>query len=202
MHRRTFFNLLPLQDFTVLFLLLYWHVDGRSQAMNSKQLFNRALAKDSSLLGYSVTEFSTFRVKCRSSTQNGMYIYAKWACQANGEKNVIVIYLRVMVCCNSSLFKMVMFASGKFVGTPKFIKEELAGNFLYSGPDTYNTGKYAGIQGRSNTANTNVIPVNGELWALWKGLAMQSMLSRWNLSGRCRGTTYGDQLKGLPFSAH
>lgn len=90
---------------------------------------------------------------------------------------------------------------GRFVATPKRQAEVAAGEFLFpaggggiparaalTGPDSI------------NVANTNILPVNGEVWALWEG----------GSASRLDGTTlafkefvaFNDDLRGAPFSAH
>jgi carotenoid cleavage dioxygenase len=96
---------------------------------------------------------------------------------------------------------------GKFIRTPKYKTEEAAGRFLYSGPDTRITGGL-GVSSVDaiNTSNTNVVPVGDDLWTLWEaGSAMRvnpDTLKSDDFINLGAGTSYGDQLKGLPFSAH
>ena len=57
-----------------------------------------------------------------------------------------------------------------------------------------------------NTANTNIIPVGNDLWALWEGgsatvLSADSLHTK-HLVNLGVGSKYGDKLKGLNFSAH
>ncbi|MBQ4840128.1 carotenoid oxygenase family protein [Pseudoalteromonas luteoviolacea] len=100
-----------------------------------------------------------------------------------------------------------VYHQGKFIRTDKFKQEEKAGKFLYSGPDSKLQNSQSIANPDSiNTANTNVIPVNGELWALWEAgsataLNSQSLdtLGRVNIG---KNTQYEQSLKGLPFSAH
>ncbi|AOT06406.1 carotenoid oxygenase family protein [Pseudoalteromonas luteoviolacea] len=96
---------------------------------------------------------------------------------------------------------------GKFTQTSKFITEEKAGKFLFSGPDSKLPNSLAINNPDSiNTANTNVLPVNGELWALWEaGSATAidgSTLQTKGLINLGEGTQHQNSLKGLPFSAH
>jgi all-trans-8'-apo-beta-carotenal 15,15'-oxygenase len=96
---------------------------------------------------------------------------------------------------------------GKFIRTPKFVEEEQAQRFLYSGPDSkIPNAKPVSNPGAINTANTNVIPVNDELWALWEaGSATaidQSSLDFKRQVNLGAGTPMARQLQGMPFSAH
>lgn len=95
----------------------------------------------------------------------------------------------------------------KFINTAKFEKEQQAGKFLFSGPDSKlkNSRSVTGPDS-INTANTNVLPVNGELWALWEaGSATAIDPKTLNTKGVIdlgKNTPYGSSLKGLAFSAH
>ena len=96
---------------------------------------------------------------------------------------------------------------GKFINTPKFVEEEKAGHFLYSGPDTeIADSRSVSNSNHINTANTNVIPVNGELWALWEAGAATAVdpksLDFKRQVNLGEGNQYESQLDGMPFSAH
>ncbi|WP_286262898.1 carotenoid oxygenase family protein [Thalassotalea atypica] len=96
---------------------------------------------------------------------------------------------------------------GKFITTPKFMQEDKANQFLYSGPDTKIVNSLPVSNANMiNTANTNVIPVGDDLWALWEGgsatrVDADSLEFKEHIT---LGSTqeYGQSLKGLPFSAH
>ncbi|MBM7073279.1 carotenoid oxygenase family protein [Shewanella sp. 202IG2-18] len=96
---------------------------------------------------------------------------------------------------------------GRFIHTPKFSQEEQAGRFVYSGPETkIANGKAVVSSNAINTANTNVIPVGNDLWALWEAgsatrINAQTLdyLEQVDLG---KGTRYDAKLTGLPFSAH
>ncbi|WP_286232604.1 carotenoid oxygenase family protein [Thalassotalea sediminis] len=96
---------------------------------------------------------------------------------------------------------------GKFVKTKKFIQEQQAGKFLYSGPDSYIKHSRSVTNADDiNTANTNVIPVNGELWALWEAgspvaISADSLTTN-GFVNLGENSQYGDKLKGMAFSAH
>ncbi|KZN40727.1 hypothetical protein N474_15760 [Pseudoalteromonas luteoviolacea CPMOR-2] len=95
----------------------------------------------------------------------------------------------------------------KFVRTDKFKQEEQAGKYLYSGPDSKLANSLPIPSPDSiNTANTNVLPVNGELWALWEaGSATAIDSNTLNTKGLVNigeDTPNEQSLKGLPFSAH
>ncbi|MGI2259066.1 carotenoid oxygenase family protein [Shewanella sp. GXUN23E] len=90
---------------------------------------------------------------------------------------------------------------GQFVRTAKFNAESQAGRFLYAG-----TGSPvpAALPIRSNEtinmANTALLPVAGELWALWEaGAPYRLNADTLDTLGR---HSIEPQLAGLPFSAH
>ncbi len=90
---------------------------------------------------------------------------------------------------------------GRFVATDKRRMEEEAGRFLYSG---YGFAPQNGVAFRRpdeiNAANTNVVAVGGDIWALWEGG------SPWRVDVESLDTigrkTFAGPFDGLPFSAH
>lgn len=90
---------------------------------------------------------------------------------------------------------------GRMVRTGKYLREEKAGRFLVSGLGT-KIENPAPITGPDdvNAANTSVLPIGGELLALWEGG------SAYRLDDTTLETigskTWAPQLKGMPFSAH
>ncbi len=89
----------------------------------------------------------------------------------------------------------------KFIKTNKFKKEQKAGRFLY---DFNNAGlkdpEPITSSDTINPANTNILPVGDEVWALWEaGSAHRLDANTLQTSGV---VTLSDQLKGMPFSAH
>lgn len=91
--------------------------------------------------------------------------------------------------------------SGRFVRTRKFEAETKAGRFLYNGAgsvvDNARPSKNAEAV---NTANIALLPVQGELWALWEA-AMPYKLDPGTLETRGQ-VSLADELDGVPFSAH
>lgn len=91
--------------------------------------------------------------------------------------------------------------SGRFVDTDKRRREMAAGRFLYSG---YGFSPRAPAETLRpddlNAANTNVLPVNGEVWALWEGG------SPWRVAAGDLQTigrqVFDAELNGTAFSAH
>ena len=95
----------------------------------------------------------------------------------------------------------------KFVKTSKFIKEQKADKFLYSGPDSrIDNALPVSHPNMVNTANTNVIGVGDELWALWEAGSATALdprtLDTKHTVNLGQNSHYGDKLKGLAFSAH
>jgi len=96
---------------------------------------------------------------------------------------------------------------GKFINTPKYQKEQQAQQFLYAGPDTpIQASLPVSHSGMINTANTNIIAVGEDLWALWEA-GSPTKIDTDSLEYRNQvilgeGSKYNKTLQGLPFSAH
>ncbi len=89
----------------------------------------------------------------------------------------------------------------KFVQTEKYQAEQSAQRFLY---DFSNIGikdtQPITSADSINAANTNILPVGDEIWALWEAGSAHRMTPE---TLETKGTvTLGDGLKGMPFSAH
>jgi len=90
--------------------------------------------------------------------------------------------------------------SGRFVLTQKFSEESRAGQFLFPAFGTSIRRKGVKNNDTVNVANTNLLPFNGALYALWEGgsateLDPQTLATRGIKSWRT-------DLKAMPFSAH
>jgi all-trans-8'-apo-beta-carotenal 15,15'-oxygenase len=89
---------------------------------------------------------------------------------------------------------------GRFVATQKFVEESAAGQFLYPAFGTNIARR--GIKGNDtmNAANTNLLPFQGRLYALWEGGSATEVdpVTLATLGIR----TWSDELKSMPFSAH
>lgn len=89
---------------------------------------------------------------------------------------------------------------GRFVQTQKFMDESKAGQFLYPAFGTHVSRR--GIKGNDtvNAANTNLLPFNGRVYALWEGGSATEVdpvtLETIGIK------TWTDELKSMPFSAH
>lgn len=91
--------------------------------------------------------------------------------------------------------------TGRMVRTDKYMREEKAGRFLASAFGT-KIENPAPIKGPDdfNAANTSVLPIGGEVLALWEGGSAYRMdASTLETLG---AKTWGKGLKGMPFSAH
>lgn len=89
---------------------------------------------------------------------------------------------------------------GRFVATRKFEDESSAGRFLYPAFGTYFGRKAVKNNDSVNVANTNLLPFNGALYALWEG-GSATELDPQTLATRGIKTWRAD-LKAMPFSAH
>ena len=89
----------------------------------------------------------------------------------------------------------------RFVRTEKFVAESAKGEFLMPGFGTYFKPKRQIKSADStNPANTNVIPLNGKLLAMWEaGSAYELDMKTLETRGT---TTWAPELKHMPFSAH
>ncbi|MTV36472.1 carotenoid oxygenase family protein [Duganella radicis] len=89
---------------------------------------------------------------------------------------------------------------GRYVATQKFEEESKAGRFLYPAFGTYVGRKGVKNNDTINVANTNLLPFNGGLYALWEGGSATEMDPQ---TLATRGIkTWRKDLKAMPFSAH
>ncbi len=90
---------------------------------------------------------------------------------------------------------------GRFAPTPKRQAEQAAGQFLFSaGGGGIPARESIGGPDAVNVANTNILPVGGELWALWEG---GSALRLDPVTLESRGfVALNEDFEGAPFSAH
>jgi len=89
---------------------------------------------------------------------------------------------------------------GRFVETRKFLEESAAGRFLYPGFGTHIARRGFRDNDSMNVANTNLLPFNGKLYALWEG-GSATEVDRDSLA-TIGIKTWRDDLKAMPFSAH
>ncbi|GGF77593.1 carotenoid oxygenase family protein [Alteromonas lipolytica] len=91
--------------------------------------------------------------------------------------------------------------SGRFVRTKKFNAESRAGRFLYNGAGSVIENARPSKSAETvNTANIALLPVNGDLWALWEA-AMPYNLDPTTLETKGQ-VSLDNALDGVPFSAH
>jgi carotenoid cleavage dioxygenase len=89
---------------------------------------------------------------------------------------------------------------GRFVATQKFEEESKAGRFLYPAFGTYVDRKRVKNNDTTNVANTNLLPFNGRVYALWEGGSATEVDPQ---TLATRGVkTWRSDLKAMPFSAH
>lgn len=89
---------------------------------------------------------------------------------------------------------------GRFVATKKFEEEGKAGRFLYPAFGTHIERRAVKNNDSVNVANTNLLPFNGGVYALWEG-GSAIELDPQTLATRGIKTWRAD-LKAMPFSAH
>ena len=89
---------------------------------------------------------------------------------------------------------------GRFVATRKFEEESRAGQFLYPAFGTHLERRQPKNNDSVNVANTNLLPFNGSVYALWEG-GSAIELDPQTLATRGVKTWHAD-LAAMPFSAH
>lgn len=89
---------------------------------------------------------------------------------------------------------------GRFVETRRFLDESQAGQFLYPSFGTYVSRRGFRDNDTLNAANTNLLPFNGRLYALWEG-GSATELDPITL-GTLGAKTWREDLRAMPFSAH
>lgn len=89
---------------------------------------------------------------------------------------------------------------GKFVRTHRFVEESAAGQFLYPSFGTHVSRRDMKSNDSVNAANTNLLPFNGHVYALWEGGSATEVdpVSLDTVGIK----TWSPELKGMPFSAH
>ena len=183
-----------------------------SQPVHYKSLFKQALKQNPQLLGFANVEnnFSIQPLKIEGRMPlklNGQFYRNGPGKHERGEIRYQHLFEGDGMLQQFRISNGKAFHHGRFIETPKFQQEQKAQTFLYSGPDT----KIANALPVSsaddvNTANTNVIAVGNDLWALWEAGSPSRInpktlefKERINLGAQSK---YGNSLKGLPFSAH
>jgi carotenoid cleavage dioxygenase len=89
---------------------------------------------------------------------------------------------------------------GRFVETRRFIDETAAGRFLYPSFGTHVARRGWRDNDTMNAANTNLLPFNGRVYALWEGGSATEVdpdsLATVGIK------TWAEDLRAMPFSAH
>lgn len=212
MERRTFLQSLAAVGITSALPLSALASKGSATAVDIKTLFNQALASQPELIGYHSVETNFTRTELTIEGKlpedlTGMFVKNGPAKHERADMRYRHLFEGDGMVQQFVLAEGKIHHQGRFVETPKYKQEQSAGKFLYSGADTRIANSLpVNNPDQINTANTNVIPVNGELWALWEAgsataidantLAFKQQV---NLG---EGNQYGDKLKSVPFSAH
>jgi all-trans-8'-apo-beta-carotenal 15,15'-oxygenase len=89
---------------------------------------------------------------------------------------------------------------GRFVATQKFVEESAAGQFLYPAFGTHIARRGIKSNDTMNAANTNLLPFQGRLYALWEGGSATEVDPATLATVGIK--TWTDELKSMPFSAH
>jgi all-trans-8'-apo-beta-carotenal 15,15'-oxygenase len=89
---------------------------------------------------------------------------------------------------------------GRFVQTQKFVEESAAGQFLYPTFGTYLGRRAIKTNDTMNAANTNLLPFQGRVYALWEGGSATELVPLTLATVGIK--TWNDELKSMPFSAH
>lgn len=89
---------------------------------------------------------------------------------------------------------------GRYVETQRYVEESAAGQFLYPAFGTLVTRRGVRDNDTMNAANTNLLPFDGRLYALWEGGSATELDPE---SLATRGIkTWSIDLRAMPFSAH
>jgi carotenoid cleavage dioxygenase len=89
---------------------------------------------------------------------------------------------------------------GRFVETRKFLDESAAGQFLYPAFGTHIARRGLRDNDTVNSANTNLLPFNGRLYALWEGGSATEVDP--DTLATIGIKTWREDLQAMPFSAH
>jgi len=180
--------------------------------VNAKHNFNQALETNQHLIGFSniASDFSVQKMTIEGKLPEdikGTFYRNGPAKHERGDKRYLHLFEGDGMVHSFNFDNGQIHHQGRFVQTPKFKHEQQANKFLYSGPDSrLDDGLSVSNADMINTANTNVISVGDELWALWEGgsptaLTPDTLKTKQQVNLGLN-SKYGDKLKGLAFSAH
>ena len=181
-------------------------------AVNVRKLFNQALAKKPALIGFANVEknfeSTTLILEGRIPTDlNGIFYRNGPAKHERNNQRYQHLFEGDGMLQQFRISDGKIVHQGKFIDTPKYSQEQRAQRFLYSGPQTKFSQSLAVARADTiNTANTNIIAVGEDLWALWEAGSPTKVdpntLAYKETVNLGHDSKYGDTLKGLPFSAH
>jgi all-trans-8'-apo-beta-carotenal 15,15'-oxygenase len=187
-------------------------VNSPQQAVNFKLLFNQALVSNPELIGFANVE-DNFQPQVLSiegvlpKDLVGTFYRNGPAKHERGEARYQHLFEGDGMLQRFTFSDGKIRHQGKFIATPKFQKEQQAQRFLYSGPETI-IKQLLPVSNADmiNTANTNIIAVGNDLWALWEaGSPTKVDEQTLEYKGQINlgaGGKYQNSLQGLPFSAH
>ncbi|MCC2957169.1 carotenoid oxygenase family protein [Massilia sp. IC2-477] len=89
---------------------------------------------------------------------------------------------------------------GRFVETRRYLDESAAGQFLYPAFGTWVARRGFRDNDTLNAANTNLLPFNGRVYALWEGGSATEMDPETLATVGVK--TWREDLRAMPFSAH
>ncbi len=183
-----------------------------NQLINAKESFNLAFKTDPDLIGFANTgqdflpQQLTIEGKLPQDIQGCFYRNGP-AKHERGNMRYLHLFEGDGMVHRFHFNKGELYHHGKFVQTPKFIKEQRVNKFLYSGPDSLlDNSLSVSHSDMINTANTNVIAVGDDLWALWEAGSATALdaktLATKKQVNLGENSQYGDKIKGMAFSAH
>ena len=181
-------------------------------AVNYKEAFNQALTNNPELIGFANTpdNFSPKQLQLEGKIPadlQGIFYRNGPGKHERGDIRYQHLFEGDGMLQRFEIANGKVMHHGKFITTPKYTNEQSAEKFLYSGPDTKLAHSLpVSSSDMVNAANTNVIPVGDDLWALWEAgspsVVDEKSLEFKQFESLGAGTKYGKSLKGLPFSAH
>ncbi|MBU2918148.1 carotenoid oxygenase family protein [Psychrosphaera sp. F3M07] len=182
------------------------------QVLNYKALFNDALSQSPELIGFTnvdddfAPEVLSIEGKIPLDIQGTFYRNGPGKLE-RGEHRYQHLFEGDGMLQSFTIAQGKIVHKGKFINTPKFQKEQKNKKFLYSGPETVIPDALSVTNADViNTANTNVIAVGDDLWALWEaGSATKVDAKSLEYKEQVilgEHDKYKKTLQGLPFSAH
>jgi len=205
-------SLLPNAPFNALANIANNTLVNSKHVVNYKVLFNNALSENSDLIGFANVEHN-FKPQVLSiegkipKDLTGTFYRNGPAKHERGNVRYQHLFEGDGMLQEFTFAEGKIVHQGKFIETPKYKQEQQAQQFLYSGPDTKIAHPLSvSSTDMINTANTNIIPIGDDLWALWEaGSPTKINAKTLEYAGQVtlgEDSRYKNTLKGLPFSAH